>query len=131
MIVIDTSAIIAILEAESDYEKFLDVINRADERVLSAVSYQKAGFVIFGLRSRVGVQKLNAFLLEMRIEIIPHDERLAQIAITAFQRYGKGIHAKARLNLGDCAAYALAASLNAPLLYKGSDFAATDLISAV
>ena len=61
---------------------------------------------------------------------MPFDAPLAKIALEAFERYGKGNHSKARLNLGDCAAYALAKSKNVPLLYKGTDFANTDIASA-
>lgn len=66
----------------------------------------------------------------MGIEIVPCDAPLAKIALKAFERYGKGNHSKARLSLGDCAAYALAKSKNVPLLYKGTDFASTDIASA-
>ncbi len=74
---------------------------------------------------------MSNYIAEIDAEIIPHDERLASLAIAAFQRFGKVIHSKARLNFGDCASYALAQSLGAPLLYKGNDFAATDLTSAL
>jgi ribonuclease VapC len=131
MMVVDTSAIIAILTSESDGDAFLEAIREADQPVMSAVSYQEAGFVLFGRLGSAGLEELGVLLSEMSIEIIPHDERLARLAIEAFQRFGKGIHARARLNFGDCATYALAASLNAPLLFKGGDFAATDLTSAL
>jgi ribonuclease VapC len=66
-------------------------------------------------------------LAECEIEIVPFDEAQLRAAVAAFDRYGKGIHPRARLNLADCAAYALAATMNAPLLFKGNDFAATDV----
>ena len=65
--------------------------------------------------------------IENDFEIIPFDEAQAREALAAFDRYGKGIDPKARLNLSDCAAYALAKTLNAPLLFKGNDFTQTDL----
>jgi ribonuclease VapC len=68
---------------------------------------------------------------ENDFEIVPFDEAQVREALAAFGRYGKGIHPKARLNLADCAAYALARSLNAPLLFKGEDFAATDVKSCL
>lgn len=71
--------------------------------------------------------RLWRFLTENEIEIIPFDEPQVRAAATAFDRYGKGIHSKALLNLSDCAAYALAKTVNAPLLFKGDDFAETDL----
>lgn len=64
------------------------------------------------------------------IEIVPFAEPYITLALEAYHRYGKGIHAKARLNLGDCVAYALAKSANAPLLFKGEDFAATDVLQS-
>ena len=67
----------------------------------------------------------------IKAEIIPHDIHLAALALEAFRRYGKGIDPKARLNLADCAAYALAKSMNVPLLFKGADFTATDLRAVI
>jgi ribonuclease VapC len=64
---------------------------------------------------------------ENDFEIIPFDEAQAKEALSAFDRYGKGLHPKARLNLADCAAYALARTMKAPLLFKGDDFTATDV----
>lgn len=72
------------------------------------------------------------FLLEDNdFEIVPFDEGQAREAVSAFGRYGKGINPKARLNLDDCAAYALVKRLNVPLLFKGSDFTATDVSARV
>ena len=64
-------------------------------------------------------------------EIVPFDETQARVALSAFGRYGKGIDPKARLNLADCAAYALATSFSAPLLFKGNDFTATDVLTCL
>lgn len=66
----------------------------------------------------------------MGIEVAPFDSPFARKALEAFARYGKGNHSRARLNLGGCAAYALAKGMDAPLLYKGTDFANTDIVSA-
>jgi ribonuclease VapC len=76
---------------------------------------------------RSAVERLWRLLTENEIEVIPFDEAQVQAAAIAFDRYGKGIPPKARLNLSDCAAYALSKSMNAPLLFKGNDFAETDL----
>jgi ribonuclease VapC len=74
------------------------------------------------------LERLWRFLLEDNdFEIIPFDQRRAQEALTAFGRFGKGLDPKARLNLADCAAYALAKSMNLPLLFKGDDFTHTDV----
>ena len=66
----------------------------------------------------------------LAIDVVPFDGPLAATALAAFDRYGKGIHPQARLNMGDCASYALAMVLGCPLLYKGQDFAATDIAAA-
>jgi ribonuclease VapC len=121
MIVIDTSALVAILNHEPERTAFFEII---------AVTYQEAGQVLLSRRGVNGLYDLDDFLAFIKAEIIPHDARLAHFAILAFQRYGKGIDPKARLNFCDCAAYALAKALNAPLLFKGNDFAATDVIAA-
>jgi ribonuclease VapC len=71
------------------------------------------------------------FLALIKAEIVPHDLSLAALSLEAFRRYGKGIDPKARLNFCDCAAYALAKAMDAPLLFKGDDFAATDIRPAV
>ena len=73
------------------------------------------------------MQDLAKFLEFAEAEIIPFDQSAAQAALEAFTTFGKGIHPKARLNLCDCAAYALSKSLNAPLLFKGHDFVETDV----
>ena len=78
-----------------------------------------------------GVSKVNRVLLEMELIVRPFDERQARLAHEAFRKFGKGVHSKARLNMGDCASYALARSLNAPLLFKGDDFPHTDIVAAV
>ncbi len=98
---------------------------------MSAVSLLETGIV---LRSRGGeklVETLYDFLSHAAFEVVPFDSAQARIAINAFLRFGKGVHAKAALNFGDCAAYALAKSLDVPLLYKGDDFTATDIVAAV
>jgi ribonuclease VapC len=85
------------------------------------------------LRGRLGVAAVTRFwqwLIDNQIEIAPFDEAQVRAAAVAFDRYGKGMDPKARLNLADCAAYALAKSMNAPLLFKGNDFTDTDVLRA-
>ena len=130
MIVIDSSALIAILEHEPERTRFFQAIAEADRRVISAVSYQETGQVIFSRRGSNGVRDLEELIAVMGAEIAAHDHALAQFAVEAFKRYGKGIHPNTRLNFCDCAAYALAKTLNAPMLFKGNDFVATDIESA-
>lgn len=128
MIVVDSSALVAILEHESDAAVYAEAIERADSLLISAVNVHETGVV---LRIRHGSAALDRFwrflIVENDFEIAAFDENQARLALSAFGRYGKGIHSKARLNLADCAAYALASSARAPLLFKGDDFSATDV----
>lgn len=127
MIVIDTSALVAILNQEPERAGFFEAIASSDRRLVSAVSYQEAGQVLLARRGVNGLYDLQDFLALIGAEVIPHDGRLAEMAILAFQRFGKGIDPKARLNFCDCAAYALAKTMNAALLFKGEDFIHTDV----
>src|ERR1700691_887322 len=132
MIVGDSSALIAILEHESDAALFAAAIQKADRLLVSAVNVHETGIV---LRARHGVAAANRmwrFLqVENDFEIIPFDETQAREALAAFDRYGKGIDPKARLNLAGCAAYALAKTTNSPLLFKGDDFTHTDVTAGI
>ena len=131
MIAIDTSAIIAILQREPERDQFFERIADAPKRLISAVSLLEAGMVMQGRRGADGLINLHGLLRFIDAEIIPFDRDQSQIAVEAFIRYGRGNHAKARLNMGDCASYALAHSRRIPLLFKGQDFAATDIVSAI
>ncbi len=127
MMVVDSSAIIAILQAEDDAQPLADAMAAADRLVMSAVNAHESAMI---LRARGGPESAEdfwRFLGINSIEVAPFDENQARVASEAFGRFGKGIHSKARLNLADCAAYALAKSLSAPLLFKGDDFANTDV----
>ncbi|HZP98663.1 MAG TPA: type II toxin-antitoxin system VapC family toxin [Reyranella sp.] len=123
---LDSSALVAILRDEAERSDFIDaVIDDGNPRISSA-TYLEASMVMelrFGDR---GSRELDALLGEIGVEIVPFDEAQAKIARDAFRRYGKGLH-RAALNLGDCFAYALAKALDAPLLFKGRDFALTDV----
>ncbi len=129
MIVIDTSALIAILNHEPERTAFYEAIAAADRRLVSAVTYQEAGQVLISKRGVNGLYDLEDFLALIKAEIIPHDVNLAAMALEAFRRYGKGIDPKAKLNYCDCAVYALAKAMNAPLLFKGNDFVETDVLA--
>jgi ribonuclease VapC len=130
MIVVDTSAIIAIIQAEPECTTFLDHVRRADRALISAVSMLEAGMVLRARRGPAGVAELADLVEAMGIEVVPFDAALADGALAAFAVYGKGLHPQARLNLGDCATYALAKAMSAPLLFKGDDFPATDIVAA-
>ncbi len=130
MIVVDTSALIAILTREVECDAFLDILNREERRLVSSVSYYEAGIVMQSRAGAGGLEDLHDLLRVIAAEIIPFDTPQAIAALKAYARYGKGIDPKAQLNLGDCASYALAVGMNAPLLFKGNDFAATDVVVA-
>jgi ribonuclease VapC len=131
MIVLDSSAVVAIVHAEPDQDLLADIISAADVVLMSSVTVQECGMVVFSRRGQIGLHELWRFLREARCTVVPYDETQARAAIDAFTRYGKGQSSKARLNLGDCAAYALAKTRDAPLLFKGDDFTHTDLRSAL
>ncbi|MHB8267425.1 type II toxin-antitoxin system VapC family toxin [Bradyrhizobium sp.] len=127
MIVVDSSALIAILEEEPEAERFLTLLRDTARRIASAVTIYETGVVMGSRRGRKSEAELIALIEQLGIEIVPFAEPQIAAALEAYGRYGKGIHPKARLNLGDCVAYALAKTMNAPLLFKGNDFAATDV----
>jgi ribonuclease VapC len=129
VIAIDTSAILAILYREPEYDEFVDIIIEHERCFISAVSYFEASLVLVGRGVPEVVTELDAFVGRTGVEVVPFDYDLAIGARTAFLRFGKGRH-PARLNLGDCVSYALAQSRGLPLLYKGEDFARTDVIRA-
>ena len=131
MIVIDSSVIIAILLSEPEKDVFKDIIAKADQCVMSAMNGHETACVVRARLGTSGDTYLWRMLADSEIEIIAFDEPQMHAAALAFARYGKGMDPKARLNLADCAAYALAKSLNAPLLFKGNDFAATDIQAVV
>ena len=127
---IDTSVIIAILSQEDDAREFAEIIEAAPDRYTSALVLLEAAM---RLSTKLNVdpviveERLRYFVVEAQIEIAPMDERTASLAIKAFADYGKGRGHPAQLNLADCLSYACAKSLGTRLLYKGRDFAKTDL----
>lgn len=126
--ILDASAIVAILEAEPEAAAFADLIEAAAMRRLSPINLLEA-HIVARRRGDEGVQRLNAFLTDMQVVIEPVDSVQAAAAREAFDRFGKGRH-KAGLNLADCFAYALSKTRAEPLLFKGADFAATDVVAA-
>lgn len=128
--VIDTSAIVAILWREADAERFAQAIGDAATCLISAVSRVELSFVIEGRYGEPGRRDLERFLASARIETPEVNQQQVQTAIEAFRRYGKGRH-RARLNIGDCFAYALSKTTGLPLPFKGGDFAHTDISPAL
>jgi ribonuclease VapC len=129
--VIDTSAVVAILRLEPDAGRFLHAVTASDVRVMSAANLIEASLVLAGRRGNADDwQDLDEFLRRADVDIIPLDLEHVRVARDAFLRFGKGRH-PAALNFGDCAAYALAKSRDLPLLFKGGDFSKTDITPAV
>ena len=134
MIVIDTSAIIAIFRQEEDAALHADCIAGDGEPLISAANVIESSFVLRGLKKIAPAEVeawLDEFLLLGGIHIEPVTLEQAGLARVAHIRFGKGTGHAAGLNYGDCFAYALAQAWKAPLLFKGSDFAQTDVVSAL
>ena len=125
--IVDTSAVVAVLRNEADADIYSRVIAKSPTVRISAGTYVELGVVIDGLDDPVISGALDKYLEEARVIIEPLTAAQAQIARTAYQRFGKGSGHAARLNLGDCFAYALARALGEPLLFKGDDFTMTDI----
>ena len=128
--IVDSSAVIAILLGESDAHEFADALADTDECSMSAANWFESAMVMDSRKSATAGRDLNALVAETGIEIVDLTVAHAAVAREAFARYGKGRH-KAGLNFGDCFAYALAKATGQPLLYKGDDFRHTDIVSAL
>ena len=127
--VVDTSALIAILLLEPEAERFTMAIADARPRLLSAANLLEAGIVIEG---RLGLEAggdLDQFVTDVDLEVEPVTVAQVRVARQAYRIYGRGNH-PAGLNFGDCFAYALAKTTGLPLLFKGDDFAQTDITPA-
>ncbi len=130
MIVVDSSALVAILRLEPEARRFLTVIAATDQCLVSSVSLMETSMVLAGRTGDMTAwMELDALIGRAGMHIVPHDDRLARVARVAFLRFGKGRH-EAALNLGDCATYALAYTRSLPVLFKGDDFSRTDLQAA-
>ena len=127
--IIDTSALMAILQLEPEAKRILDAIKAADRRAISAATFVEAGIVAETRAGEQGARNLDAAVTRMQIEVVPLTVNHAAHARRAFRRYGRGRH-PARLNFGDCFAYALAKASGEPLLFKGNDFSQTDIKAA-
>lgn len=130
-LVIDTSAIMAILQSEEEARLLLGVVVAADRRRMSAASYVELGVVTDRSGEPRLVELMDRFLHTAEIEIEPVTVRQAQVAREAHSRYGRRSGHPAKLNFGDCFSYALAMELGHPLLFKGGDFAQTDVLPAL
>lgn len=125
--IVDPSVLVAMLLGEPEAPIFADLMKNARVIRLSAASYVELAAVVDGRRDATASGALEPFLRRMHVVIEPLTERQAQLAREAYQRFGRGSGHAARLNMGDCFSYALARDLGEGLLFKGQDFALTDI----
>jgi len=128
--ILDSSAVLAILFREPDAKQYADAIERAEVRRMSAPTYVELSIVVDAANGPSGIPDLDHFVRQAGIAIEPFTAEQAYLAQRGWSIYGRGKH-PARLNFGDCFSYALAKSLDEPLLFKGSDFSQTDVESAI
>jgi ribonuclease VapC len=128
--IVDTSALLAILLAEPEALQFTNAILSAESAAISAASYLEAAVRIDRLRNPVASRMLDKLIETLAITIEPVNLEQIRLAREANRDFGKGMGHPAQLNFGDCFAYALAKTMKAPLLFKGNDFSKTDLTRA-
>lgn len=126
--VIDTSALVAIMQGEPERRAFLEAIEAADSRRLSVATFVEISIVLESRHGAEGTHDLDRFIAYAGIEVVPVDAEQGEVARVAFRRFGKGRH-RASLNFGDCFSYALAMLFGKPLLCKGDDFRHSDVIT--
>tara|TARA_R110002012_G_scaffold283909_1_gene474475 strand:+ start:392 stop:826 length:435 start_codon:yes stop_codon:yes gene_type:complete len=134
MMVVDSSAIIAILFDEPEGSACTKALEGGATRLISAVNYVETGTVLAGRlkdKRKRAINILDEFLATLRIDIAPVDDQMARAAMKARIDYGQGFGTRGGLNFGDCFAYALAKQHSVPLLYIGDDFGLTDIRSAL
>ena len=127
--ILDTSALLAMLLAEPERDAYIALLASDDDPLVSAATLVEASIVMRAKTGGAGVRDLDELLVAAGVRCVAVDEEQARLARDAFARYGKG-RAPAGLNFGDCFSYALAQAANRPLLFKGDDFSKTDVIPA-
>jgi len=130
MIAVDTSAILAIALDEQDAKRFAGPIN-GTRCVIGWPTVFETNLVLTGQRKASALELVSLWMARPNVEKVAFDERLFHAAIVAFREYGKGMGHPAKLNIGDCFSYAVAKVHDVPLLYKGTDFAHTDIRPAL
>jgi ribonuclease VapC len=130
-VIVDSSALIAILTGEPDAEELNDLLSSAARPALSVANYLEAAIVLDRHSARGAGERLDRYLAAGQVEFVEVTESQARIARAAYRNFGKGGGHPAGLNVGDCFAYALAIERDEPLLYKGDDFKHTDVRSAL
>ena len=126
---VDTSALIAVIRSEPEASQILDVLGRAEQSFLSAATLLEASIVTVGKGGES--ERLDILVQRAALEVVPFSAVEASAGAEAFRKFGKGSGHPAKLNFGDCFAYALAKTRNLPLLFKGDDFIHTDIEPAL
>ena len=129
MIVVDTSVIVALLEREADCDKLLLALQGDHERWMSTASALEAAIVLGRRRGPGALEDVLDLIDALAIELAAFDRTQLLHAFKGFQTFGKGMNSAAKLNFGDCFVYGLTKSLNANLIFKGSDFSETDVLA--
>jgi ribonuclease VapC len=125
--IVDSSAVVAILADEPEAAEYTRAIEESERVRISAANYLEAAIVVDGRRDAIGSRRFDEFLRESRMLIEPITEEHAILARAAYRDFGRGSGHPAKLNFGDCFAYALAKASGEPLLFKGDDFRHTDV----
>jgi ribonuclease VapC len=128
-VIVDSSALLSILQQESDAARFAEALARSPGNQMSVANWLEASMLLFVRQEEQGVRDLDVLVAHYEIELAEVTAAQAKAARRAFMKYGKGVH-PARLNFGDCFAYALAKDTGEPLLFKGEDFGKTDVVAA-
>lgn len=128
--IIDSSALFAILLQEPEAERIARAIALDTQRLISAATWLEISMVVFLRVGEEGLRSLDLLAAKYQLDLVAMTPKQAELARRAFKQYGKGIH-PARLNFGDCIVYALAKDTGEPLLFKGDDFGQTDLVAVI
>jgi len=126
-VVIDSSVLVAIFKDEADAGRLVERASSYERKVTSAATWLESAMVCERAAKRLGEERFEEIIESLSVEVLAFSAHQARLAFGAFKRFGKGRGTKASLNYGDCFVYALAKDLEAPVLFKGDDFAQTDL----
>lgn len=127
--IVDSSALVAIVRDEPDAPRYAAALVTARRKAISAVNYVEAAVVVDSARDPVASRRFDELITVAGIDVVAITEEHAVLARQAYRDFGRGSGSPARLNFGDCFAYALAAHSREPLLFKGEDFTHTDLVA--
>lgn len=128
--IVDSSALVAILRNEDDAARFANALANAGTAAMSAVNWVEAAVVVDSARDPVASRRFDELINASEIEVVPMTAAQAALARQAYRDFGRGSGSPAQLNFGDCFAYALATEAREPLLFKGDDFGHTDITAA-